>query len=444
MLPTRDYHPKLLPAYQNLAWNIPAIFTDEIPLLAVMELKTRKGIDILEKGTLYNALFRKAMEYCSSLPGIKIHYGRHRDGPVHKEETLDEFTPAVRDGSKSIIILLELPSVSIWQDFNKTAFLDLLCPMFEGNPVCWYLDWKWTPPENFQISSDVELLIVDVGTADGIRNPIRRQCREAWDKLSTSVRAAGKYDVHGDWIQHYCMAHPFSDNPPGRRAEVHEAWDEQRELFLGMLCHVSNGSEASDDDIETLVSEFVQDDQGHVVTRRSLKLKLWQEDQIQDAYTSSTPLPQLASPLFLTEAFEPIFRRENGMGISATLLGEDMTWRSKYHAPRPKVPGPTEPRGGYHPTGSINQYSCPLYPDPGPMYPENQPTLDPEPRIVDLLWLTFMPGTLVNPYNETEGPGSRFTRFRKDLHGLERCEALYWARKHEEQHVVVLFIGKSI
>lgn len=176
MAPTSDTWPKLLPAYRNLAWNIPATFTDETPLLAILELKTRSNIDLLEHGTPYNNLLQKALEYCHSLPETKIHYGNVRD-------------------ESTVIILVELPSASVWQDFNKSAFLDLLRSTFDCNPNVHCLPWRMP----LDISGDVELLTVHFGTAaETFFGNKRFQFGETWGNFSKAVTETERCGVHGD------------------------------------------------------------------------------------------------------------------------------------------------------------------------------------------------------------------------------------------------------
>lgn len=408
MAPTFDPWPKLLPAYGNLAWNIPATFTDEKPLLAVVVLETRRGINLLEPGTPFNNLLRKALEYCSSLPETRINYG------------------AIRDDPSSVILLVELPSAHAWQDFQASAVLDLLVATFECNPTCYCL--LWSPPQSFDVSSGVELLTVQLDAATGASGSNRRrQFDQTWAAFSKAVTEIGDYHVHGNWVEAYCMANPFWDSPPGRRDEAFAAYDAQPATFLG----VTYGDCSNSDALKDAVSELVQQSEGRVL-RRTLDLKHYVALS-QDLYAPHSSPGLLASPLLLFDPVKPAFRRNNGMSYS----GEDMTWRSNYYAARKaKALGFPEPRGGFHPVALANQYTCPTYLDTGDVADAPSP-------MVDALCLTFRSGALDATDNQAEQLLERFRQFRQDVAALEHCEALHWARKHGEANVVVLFIGKQ-
>jgi len=168
-----DFTPKLLPAHRHLAWNISATLNDERPVLAIVELKIRSGLNLLEPGALSNNLLRKALEYCSSLPETRVHCGQ------------------IRDQASSVIILVELPSARAWQDFQASAALDPLIATFESNPTCHCL--LWTTPQSFQISGTVELFTVHLGTAtETLISNRRRQFNQAWAEFTRDIAATGK------------------------------------------------------------------------------------------------------------------------------------------------------------------------------------------------------------------------------------------------------------
>lgn len=412
MAPIIDKQPKLLPAYRSLAWNIPADLSDDNPLLAVVELKPRNGIDILAPGTVYNDLLRKALEYCSSLSGIRIHCGQIGD-------------------ENSVVILVELPSARTWQDFNASATLELLFATFESNPVSHCL--RVPLSQSLEISGNMELLSVHLGTASEVVNypsHERSQFNQRWAEFSKTVSASGICNVYGQWVETYCMASPFSDYPPGRRAAVLAAWDAQPMTFLIILSGIS-GDSTQRDHLQTIVSRFALDYEG-LMSRRSVDIKPGLE-QSHDTYTPYTTPAQSVYPLHLFDPVKPVFRRQNGMSLD----GEDMLWRSLYiHRKARTGDLPPGPCGGYHPLGTINQYNYPRYPD------EKSKT-DVSLRMVDMLCLTFRPGALDASDDQPGELSARFRRFRKDVAALDHCEALNWARKHVEANVVLLFIGKQ-
>ncbi|KAK4618183.1 hypothetical protein CLAFUW4_12133 [Fulvia fulva] len=233
--------PKLVPGHRNLAWNIPATLTDERPVLAVVELVIRSGINLQEPGTPLNNLLRKFLEYCSSLPDARVHCGQ------------------IRDQTSSVSILVELPSASAWQDSQASAALDFLVATFESNPICNCL--LWTTPQTVQISGTVELFTPQLGTAanDYASNEVK-QFEQSWTAFSRAIAATGTCKAHGNWVEPYCMVNHFSNSPPGRRAALFTAYDAQRATFLGLLC----GEPANRDDMQIVVSEFVLKSEGRV------------------------------------------------------------------------------------------------------------------------------------------------------------------------------------
>lgn len=398
--------PKLLPALDNLAWNIPAILTNEEPVLAVLELKVRSGVNILELGTPSNNLLRKSLEYCSSLSEARVHCGHIRDQP------------------SSVIILVELPSARAWQDFEASAALDLLVATFESNPTCNCLSWK--APGSFQISGTVELLTVHLGTAiEAFASNRSLQFDQAWAAYTSDIAATGNQSVYGNWFKPYCMAIPFS-NSPSRRAAVFAAFDAQPATFLGIV----SGDSANNDASQMAMTEVVQKFEGSM-RRRTLILEPWLE-QPQDVYTMHTSPAPIASPMALFEPVKPVFRRHNGMSLS----GEDMTWRSNYYAAREaKTPGFPEPRGGYYALGTINQYSCPTYLG-------SEHVADASLPIIDTLSLAFRAGVLDASDDQAKQLLERFRQLRQDLRALDHCDAFHWARRHGDASVVVFLLGK--
>lgn len=179
MADTIDYFPKLLPAHRLLAWNIPATLNDERPVLAILELNTRSGLNLLEPGTLSNNLLRKALEYCSSIPETRVHCGQ------------------ILDVASSVIILVELPSARAWQDFQASAALDLLIATFESNPTCHCLIWE--APQSFQISGTVELLTVVLDNASDYSRVNRcGQFNKTWAEFTRDIAATKDQNAHGD------------------------------------------------------------------------------------------------------------------------------------------------------------------------------------------------------------------------------------------------------
>jgi len=223
------------------------------------------------------------------------------------------------------------------------------------------------------------------------------------------------------------MVNSFFDTPPGRRAAIFAACDAQPATFLGIVC----GEAANTDASHIAVTEVAQKFEGSV-SRRILVLETGLE-QSQDIYTTHTSPAPLASPLNLFEPVKPVFRRNNGMSLS----GEDETWRHNYYAARrTKAGGFPEPRGGYHPLGTINQHSH-------PPYLSDDHVVDPSLPMVDTLRFTFRAGVLDAPSNQAEEFSERFGRFRQGIEALDYCEAVQWTRRHEAANVVVLFIGNN-
>lgn len=404
MVPTLDSPPKLLPAHRNLAWNIPATLNHERPVLAIMELKIRSGINLLEPGAPQNNLLRKALEYCSSLAEARVHCGQTRD-------------------QSSVIMLVELPSARAWQDLETSAALDLLVATFESNPVRNCL--IWTTAQSFEISGTLELFTIHLGAGpEAFAYDRCRQFDRTWAAVAKDIAETGKQNAHGSWVEPYCLAYPFLHSPPGRAA-----FDAQPATFLGIICGDSADSEAS----QIAITKAVQKFEGSV-SRRVLVLEPGL-DQSQDVYTTHTSRAPLASPLSLFEPVKPIFRRNNGMD----LRGEDMTWRSNYYAARrAKTGGFPEPCGRYHPLGTINQYSCPNYPDHEHVSEDTSP-------MIDTLSLIFRAGVLDASSSQAERLSKRFWRqVRREMEELYYyCQAVYWARKHGDANVVVLLIGNK-
>lgn len=228
------------------------------------------------------------------------------------------------------------------------------------------------------------------------------------------------------------MSNHFYDTPPGRRAAVLAACDAQPVRFFGIVCGESGDTDTSG----IAMAEIVQKFQGSM-SKRILVLEPGPE-QSPDIYTSPAPP---ASPLTLFQPVEPVLRRDNSMSLS----GEDMTFRSHYYAlRRAKAPGVPQPRGGYHPVGTINQYSRPIHLDGELVEDASLP-------MIDILHMKFRAGVLDNQAEDLskgfwpfrrEAFSKRFWQFRQDFAALHYC-GVYWARSHKDADVAVLFIGNS-
>lgn len=410
MAPTYDPAPRLQPGLDDLAWNIAASLDGGVPILAILELPLRPGVDLWDAGSSAHRLLRKATEYIASIPATRV------------------FSARIVGEDGKILLLVQLPNARAWQDLQRSAALELLHATLEANPSNRCVSLQL--PDSFDAGGKIELLTIAHGPrAEFYSSSDRDAFVKVWSEFTTAVEAGSAADVIGSWLEADCMTSLFLDQPAGRRASILKAWDEQLVYFVGLVVHKSSTTSPGESDgLHAIVSQL-SGLLGDRLSSRILDVKPWSSVS-NDEYQSDGLSCPTTTEMVLKSAMRPIYRRESGISI----FGYDSVFVDSYNAVQTGERQYPVPQGRYNPVGNMNQHSCPSV-----VKVEDEPLDTKFP--VDVLWLQFRSGALFGTEDHPSEGRTRFKRIRKQIWQNEHCKDVKWARRIDNKDAVALIIG---
>lgn len=396
--------PKLVPAFRGMPWSIQATMNGDSPLLAILELPVRSAIDLLDGP--FSRLLWHTLGYLASMPDTRVYCGR----------------PSTSLGR--VVILVQLPGPSAWQDYQASAGLQLLSATLYETPTnrCTSLEL----PSHLEPGDQLDLISISLGRlvencTIRQRNVIEDFWKEFKDSLGTDAR-----DVVGGFLEDESAGFVVPDSsPPGKRSAVFEAYDQQTQYFLGVVCRRPGQGQdrsPSNERIQALVSRLLHHD--YDVVHNVVQLESIKTFPVMPAL----PL-ELTTQSLIHRNVKPRFRKDHGLTFYGENSIDDMYCASYVEGDY------IQPRGHYDRLATIYTGSFPGQPS----LPLRDETLQP----VSTLWLRLRTATVAEkPSSGVQNLSQqRFKEMREHIAQSEDCSKVLWACRAGDPEAVALFIG---